>query len=107
MNLGPGWALREVNMPWCENDSCGKTGLRRDEIEFDEEEQLILCRPCYEERVGCQAVVLPAPAYVSLGVTYGFHFTSEEGLKVDVQYRGVTAGLRATKEELSRLFGFQ
>jgi hypothetical protein len=90
-------------MPWCENKECGKTGLKRDEVEFDEENQKVLCKECYEKRQILVPAEEPGTA-ASWPVTYGIQFTNDGGVRAHVKMGLIGLEFKAPPEELKRFF---
>jgi len=93
-------------MPWCENEECKKTGLKKEEVEFDDENKQVLCKECYEKRKG-MVVLEPklVPQDPGWPFSYGFEFTNQGGVEVHVKVGELALSLHASPQELKRLFG--
>ena len=87
-------------MPWCENDSCGKRGLKKDEVVFDEKNQKLLCVPCAESAQD-QSLVGELVDKTWFGVGY----TSDQGLKAEVVHGGARLTINVSNEQFSKLLG--
>jgi hypothetical protein len=97
-------------MAWCENPTCGKKGLRKADVEFDENMNMVLCHGCYVqahpgwmppvEVVDLRDVVPQAPQ-----VGYSFNFSDKDGLKASLSYGDISISFHAPTEDLRRLLG--
>jgi hypothetical protein len=92
-------------MPFCQDQECGKTNLRKHEVRFDEDQRKVLCRPCWEKHhhpipVEVVGVVEPKREF-DLGV----FFTIEDGLQIEARYGGIEGEVRLPIEEIKRIFG--
>jgi hypothetical protein len=103
-------------MAWCENEYCRKNGLRKADVEFDDDTHKILCHGCYSllhpgwippaEYVdltdAVPKVVRNVPREPHLG--FAFQITDAGGIKAQVSYGGASIALQAPMEELKNLF---
>ena len=77
-------------MPFCQNEKCGRTGLRPYEVEFDEGRKLVICKTCYNDlHPEAKVVAFPVQEMYSRDVAFGLHITSEDGVKAEVQFQRV------------------
>lgn len=77
-------------MPFCQIETCGRTGLRPTEVEFDEERKQVVCKSCYNDlHPKAKVVAFPVQEMYSRDVAFGLHITSEEGVKAEVQFQRV------------------
>jgi hypothetical protein len=89
-------------MPFCQNESCNKTGLLRTEVEFDDELRKVLCRPCYTMRhPGVQTNMVLHEA-TDNSFAFGLYVTARE-VDAEVRYAGVTVQARVPMTELKKL----
>lgn len=105
-------------MAWCQNQNCGKDGLRKDDIEFCEETRLILCHGCYALRHPGWAP--PVEEFVDLTdsvpkvvrrlprdprVGFAIQISDGDGVRAQVSYGGATLSFHAPMAELKRFVG--
>jgi hypothetical protein len=77
-------------MPFCQNEKCGRTGLRPYEVEFDEERKKVVCKTCFNEsHPEAKVMAFPVQEMYSRKVAFGLHITSEDGVKAEVQFQRV------------------
>lgn len=99
-------------MPWCENQHCRKSGLKKDDVEFDDDLHMVLCTGCYALRHPGWVPpvegkpVLPVPPGDAL-LRYEVHFTSERGLAARVGYGDLSFSFMAPMSEIQRYLGFE
>lgn len=101
-------------MAWCENPHCKKTGLRKADVEFDEETRLVLCHGCMTithpgwtpptEYVDLTGVI---PTVVRSGPQFGMalQINEQDGIKAAFSYGGASLALHIPNEDLKRMFG--
>lgn len=99
-------------MAWCENPNCRKDGLRKADVEFDEDHKKVLCHGCYAlhhpgwlppaELVDCS---VPDPATAKPPITYEFSLTNTEGFKAKVVYGNTVLAFHAPMELLEKWMG--
>ncbi len=103
---------------WCMNDNCRKTGLRKEDIEFDEELHAVLCHGCYSLRHpgwvppvrefvdmtdSVPKVVRILPSAPRIG--FAIQISDHDGVRAQLSYGGATLNLHAPVSELARLVG--
>jgi hypothetical protein len=89
-------------MPWCQNDKCGKTNLKKDEVVFDEQNHRILCVPCGQEAsVSNQALM----GEVIDKTWFGIGYTTDQGLKAEFVYGGAKLAVNVTNDQFMRFLG--
>ena len=104
-------------MPFCQNDQCKRTGLKREEVEFDDELQLVLCRPCYqrrhppievEVRHGDEHIAAPVKEMLSMATLgeagFGLHFTTDKGLQLEGRYGSIVGAVKVPIDEIKKIF---
>lgn len=104
-------------MPFCQNEQCKKIGLKRDEVEFDDELQMVLCRPCYQRRhppieveVRHQGENIAPPVKEMLTAVadgeagFGVHFTTDSGLQLEGRYGSIVAAVKVPMGEIKKIF---
>jgi hypothetical protein len=87
-------------MPFCQAENCGKTGLLRNEVEFDNATKQVLCSDCYAVRHGGGASISPATAP---GFAVGLFLNSEK-IEVDLRYNKIYAQVHVPVDDLKNLF---
>jgi hypothetical protein len=95
-------------MPWCENAACSKKGLKKEDVEFDDERELVLCKECYDKRSEPGLIIAKGNQKVDMSqwpLSYGVHFTSEEGFKAEVKFGDLGLSFHAPPEEIQKIFG--
>lgn len=102
-------------MAWCENPNCRKNGLRKADVEFDDDTRRVLCHGCYalihpgwvppNEYVDLTDVVPDTKALMAPKVGFAFQFTEADGLKAQLNYGGASIAFMAPMDELKKLFG--
>jgi hypothetical protein len=97
---------------WCENPNCGKTGLRKADVEFDDDSRLVLCHGCMtvvhpgwvppEEFVDLTGVI---PRVVRTESSFGMaiQVNDEDGIKAAFSYGGISLAIHVPNEDLKRL----
>ncbi len=89
-------------MPWCENEGCGKRGLKKDEVVFDETHHRVLCVPCGQEAsISDQGLV----GEVIDKTWFGVGYSSDQGLKAELVYGGAKLALKVDNDQIRRLLG--
>ena len=97
-------------MAWCQNPYCAKKGLSKNDVEFDEESDLVLCTNCYAIRhpgwIPDNTVrpSLSVPPLDMKKVAFEAHFTTERGFAARLGYGEVSVGFYASMEEIKKLF---
>ena len=95
-------------MPWCQNESCKKTGLHPDEIVFDDSRQMIICKGCSATSQEPGLVVsLPPKPGENPRIEFGIHITSKDGVSAEVRYNDVAVRFKASPEDLKKLVGME
>ncbi len=101
-------------MAWCENQNCRKTGLRKADVEFDDDSKLVLCHGCMalthpgwmppQEFVDLTGIV---PVSVSHESQFGMHLqiNREDGIKASFSYGGISLAINVDNEEYRKFFG--
>ena len=102
-------------MAWCENPNCMKTGLRKADVEFDDDSKLVLCH-------GCMTLVHPGwiPPAEFVDLTGGIprvvrnepearfgvaiQVNEQEGIKAALTYGSVSLALHIPADDYQRLF---
>ena len=95
-------------MPWCQNPMCGKQNLKKEDVEFDERRQAILCTPCYTQanpEAGPAAKVLEmmpksGPLVNGHEVFYELALNSTEGIRAEIRYRDLSLQFKAAPDEI-------
>lgn len=91
-------------MAWCENPECSKTGLRKEDVEFDEIRRQVLCRDCFCA-VNPDVIFDPPRALIRPpGLQYELHLTSYSGLTAKVGQGDVSIGLNIPMDSLKKFF---
>lgn len=91
-------------MPWCENPTCRKSGLSKNDVEFDEERRQVLCHCCYVlAHPGWMPPieVLPAREIPKLG--YVLQLSEADGFRAKLSYGGTSVTFHAPAEDLRKL----
>ncbi len=103
-------------MAWCQNPSCGKDGLRKSDIEFDETSRMILCHGCMTlQHPGW----VPPSEYVDLsnGIPNVVRLNTEprfgmvlqvnekEGIKAAFSYGGISLAIHVPSEDYRSILG--
>lgn len=89
-------------MPWCQNESCNKRNLKKEEVVFDEKNFKVLCIPCGQaESVKADAVVPGVETKTWFGVGY----TSDQGLKAEVITGGLKLSASVSNDQFKSLLG--
>lgn len=102
-------------MAWCENESCGKDGLRKADIEFCDTTRKVLCHGCYSlvhpgwvppaEYVDLSEVVPSTARLVPLPrIGFALQITDADGIKAQVSYGRANLAFHAPMEEIKALF---
>ena len=88
-------------MPWCQNPMCNKQNLRKEDVEFDEVRQAVLCLPCFQEaNPGSQPNAPIIPIREEAPLFYEIAINNREGLRAELRFRDVSLQFRAAPEEL-------
>lgn len=87
-------------MPFCQNQDCGKTELKREEVEFDDEKKLVVCQECYAAEHGITILPTMKP---KVPVEYDISITSKGGVKAELKVGEVTFGLEASPAQIQKL----
>jgi hypothetical protein len=101
-------------MAWCENPHCGKTGLRKADVEFDDESRRVLCH-------GCMTLIHPGwvppneyvdltgfiPTVVRTEPQFGMaiQINEQDGIKAAFSYGGMSLTLHIPNEDLRNMLG--
>lgn len=92
-------------MPFCQNESCGKTGLRPQDVEFDEELKKVICKDCYRiAHNKIEVVTVPVQELTSSPFRFGVSVTTEDGIKAEVQYSKILVQAHVPMEEIKKIF---
>lgn len=94
-------------MATCENPHCGKTNLRKADVELDVELRQILCAGCYCLR---HPGWFPSGDLVSevlqpMQLSYEVSISSDDGLRARVGYGDVNVSFHAPMGEIKRVLG--
>ena len=97
-------------MAWCMNPRCGKKNISKNDVEFDEELQLVLCTGCYCLRhpgwiPPSQVEVMNLKAPESDQVSYDVRLSSQEGFTARLGIGEVSLSLHATPAQIQKLLG--
>jgi hypothetical protein len=93
-------------MPFCQNESCGKTGLRPQDVEFDEEVKKVVCKDCYRVAHNViEVVTVPVQELAASPFRFGVHVTTEDGVKAEVQYQKILVQAHVPTDEIKRILG--
>ena len=95
-------------MAVCENATCGKTGLRKEDVEYDENLKLILCHGCY---VQAHPGWMPPSEIIDLtadvpALGYAFSINNIDGFRARVSYGGASVSFHAPTEDIRKLLKF-
>lgn len=98
-------------MAWCMNPNCGKKGLKKEDVEFDEDLGMVLCTGCYCLRH--PAWVPPAqvevlnmkPPFSDGGFKYDMRLNSDEGFTAKATYAGLNFAFHMPADEINKLLG--
>jgi hypothetical protein len=92
-------------MPWCENSACGKTGLKPEEVEFDDDNKRILCKECFKNRV---TIIVRGREQPVSGdewpFSYELHVTSSAGIQAKVGVGDLSIMFGAPISEIKKMF---
>jgi len=87
-------------MPWCENEGCNKSNLKKSEVIFDEHNKKVLCVPCGQQAsLSDQALV----GEVIDKTWFGVGYTSDQGLKAELVYQGAKVSLNVSNDQIQKL----
>lgn len=89
-------------MPWCENGSCGKRGLKSSEVVFDDNKKRLLCVPCGQVASEIDAQLKDE---ILTKTWFGVGYTSDQGLKAELVYGGARLAVNVNNDDIMRLFG--
>lgn len=89
-------------MPRCEKDGCGKKNLKPEEVVYDENSNLLLCKSCAENS---DNIIYLIPHRHQEGLFYDVRITSSEGLKADVRVDGSSFSFEVSNDDFKKLFG--
>ena len=99
-------------MAWCEN--CKKTGLRKDDVEFDETFHKILCHGCYAYAhpgwvPPLEYVDMTSPRSVQAEVmpvlNYSVSFDNKNGFRAQLSYGDLALQFQAPMDQLKKYLG--
>lgn len=103
-------------MAWCENPECGKDGLRKADVEFDETTRKVLCH-------GCMTLVhpgwMPPSEYVNLSdgipevvrlsndprLEVALQINEADGFKAAFSYGGISLAIHIPNDDYRQLIG--
>lgn len=99
-------------MAWCMNTRCGKQGLRKEDVEFDDDLRMVLCQGCYALRhpgwvPPVDVVVQPPVAVLQVPEKFSYeaHLTTENGFSARIGYGEVSLGVHISKSQFQRWLG--
>ena len=95
-------------MPWCQNPLCGRQNLSKEEVEYDDLRQVLLCLPCFQAanpQAAAPADILRmipknGPMFNGHPVFYELSVNSTDGLRAQLRYRELAFEVRASPDEL-------
>lgn len=97
-------------MAWCMNPKCGRQGLSKMEIEFDDSTKSVLCHSCYLATHPEWTPDVPSVLYTRQQVVvepawnYEFHVTSRDGFAARIGFGSINLSFHAPEQELRKLF---
>ncbi len=92
-------------MAWCQK--CGRQGISKNDVEFCEETQKVLCHPCYSlfHPAWNPAEVVQELPLAPPQLTYEIQLTSANGLSAKLGMGNAVIGFHMPMPELQRVFG--
>lgn len=103
-------------MAWCQNPECGKDGLRKSDIEFDDASRLILCHGCmtlahpgwvppseYVDLTGGIPNVIRLGSEPRFGMA--FEVNEQDGIKAAISYGGISLVIHVPSEDYRTILG--
>ncbi len=101
-------------MAWCQNPHCGKTGLRKADVEFDETTRMVLCHCCmtlthpgWVPPVEFVDLTGAVPCVVKSEPRFGMaiKINAQNGLDAAFSYGSVSVVVHVPDDSIKRWFG--